>query len=774
MNLTFLVLAAQWIAGNITMPKSDADFFKESPNALVEKTFELKDAEITRAVWSVSAPGMRDLFVNGHCVSPTALPPWTPYAKRVLEEEFDVRRFLQPGRKNVIRIELGNGWYNPSPLAFWYVYKIRDILATGIPCVRANLRVEYADGGCQCIETDATWRSATGNVVRNCLYLGTVVDTRLTVEPDSEAKVVDGPAGAIHPAEDFPKTVIYDRWPAKAVRDLGDGNWMVDMGVNFAGTFRACLKNIPKDTRVLFRLGERLNSDGSVNVMTAVAGQIKNSKKGPLYAIAEQRDEIIADGRKILVFEPRLGYHVFRYIQVSGLAEAPRPGDFEALAWSADLKETSSFVCSDERLNRLHEVCRRTFRSNLQSVQSDCPGREKFGYGGDIACTADALWCNYDMKAFYRKTVRDFLDEAADDGIITETAPYVGIASCGVFPRKDRTSRGSAPMGWAVGLPIMLDTLIRYAGDMEILGEAYPALVRYIKLVHGRYPDHDIPQCLGDWVPPDDKFKADQKLTALAHWHQFLKLTAKFAGLLGHGDDAVRFSALAGEVAAKFRRDFVRADGLVGRGVQGDQLFALYHGLLDEKDVKAAESRLKADIAQRGDSHMTGIFATKYLLEYLSSNGDAALVGRIVTRENEPGWFHMLERGATTLWEGWSEGDCTNLYSNCHSMFGSVDEWMIRHVLGVSVCDDAVGCDRIVIDPKPVAGVTSASGWMDTPRGRVTVSWRISGGRIVVEKSVPPGITLISPSKSPPVLVGDAAEYVISDKINARFTKERR
>ena len=751
MSITFLVIAAQWITGNITMPESEADFFKELPNALVEKTFVLKDSEIVRAVWSVAAPGMRDLFVNGHRVSPTALPPWTPYAKRILEETFDVRKHLRSGRENVIRVELGNGWYNPSPLAFWYGCKIRDNLATGVPCVRASLRIEYADGGCQCIETDATWRSTEGKIVRNCLYLGTVEDARRPVKPNSPAKVVDGPTGAVLPAEDFPKTVIYDRWPAKAVRDLCDGRWIVDMGVNFAGTFRARLRNIPKDTRVSFRLGERLSGDGSVNVMTAVAGQIKDPGRGPLYAVAEQRDEIIADGSEILVFEPRLGYHVYRYIQVTGLAQAPRPEDFEALAWSADVKETSSFVCSDEKLNRLHEVCRRTFRSNLQSVQSDCPGREKFGYGGDIACTADALWCNYDMRAFYRKTVRDFLDEAADDGIITETAPYVGIASCGVFPRKNGASRGSASMGWAVGLPVLLDTLVRYAGDTEILAEAYPALVRYIELVHDRYPDHDIPRCLGDWIPPDGKFKADQKLTALAHWHQFLKLTAKFAGLLGRGDDAVRFSALADGVAAKFRRDFVKTDGLVGRGVQGDQLFALYHGLLEEKDVKAAESRLKADIAQRGDSHMTGIFATKYLLEYLSSNGDAALAGRVVTHEGEPGWFHMLNRGATTLWEGWLESDCTNRYSNCHPMFGSVDEWMVRHVLGIAVCDDAVGYDRIVIDPKPVAGVTSASGWVDTPKGRVCVSWKLSGRRLVVEKSVPPGITLVSASEDRPL-----------------------
>ena len=36
----------------------------------------------------------------------------------------------------------------------------------------------------------------------------------------------------------------------------------------------------------------------------------------------------------------------------------------------------------------------------------------------------------------------------------------------------------------------------------------------------------------------------------------------------------------------------------------------------------------------------------------------------------------MLDRGATTLWETWRESD--DVYSNCHPMFGSVDEWILR------------------------------------------------------------------------------------------------
>ena len=284
------------------------------------------------------------------------------------------------------------------------------------------------------------------------------------------------------------------------------------------------------------------------------------------------------------------------------------------------MKGRSGFTCSNEKLNRLHEVCRRTFRSNLQGVQSDCPGREKFGYGGDIACTADAFWCNYDMRAFYRKTVRDFLDEASVDGWITETAPYVGIASNPVAPRKDEKSRGAAPMDWAVGLPVLLDSLARYVGDLDIVREAYPTLARYIGLVRALYPQNDIPKCLGDWIPAVGSEKADATMSALAHWHQFVLLTAKFARLLGREGEAAEYVRLADAIATRYRQAYVR-DGIVCKGSQGDQLFALYHGLLPEEETPRAYARLKADIARRGNSLTTGIFATKYMLEVLPLRG---------------------------------------------------------------------------------------------------------------------------------------------------------
>ena len=742
--------AGEWIAGGYVRPDADdtAAFLRECPNDVLKRSFTAYDSPVTKAVWRVAAAGMRDLFVNGERVTPTALPPLTVYRKRVLEESFDVTPLVRPGRENELCVALGNGWWNLMPLKMWYVYEMWKILPQGVPSVNATLEIAYADGRQQTVTTDGEWQCANGRIVKNSIYLGVKEDARRIVDGWKPARIVVGPAGKVVAAADFPKTVVYDCWKARAVKTVAKGIWRIDFGVNFAGTFRATLRNVPKDAVVKFRSGERLNDDGTVNVMTAVAGQIKNPDRGPLFDIAEQRDEWVANGEAEAAFEPRFTFHVFRYLQVEGLPDAPKPEDFEALAWSADVKEAAHFECSDPKINQLHAVCRRTFRANLQSVQSDCPGREKFGYGGDIAATVESFRCNWAMAAFYRKTVWDFLDEAADDGLFTETAPYVGIASSSVYPAtaqdagKMSPGKGTraAPMGWTIGVPVMLDVLVRYDGDLEIVREAYPALVRFIEIVSARYPDDDIPQCLGDWIAIE---KADRKLTALAHWHEFIAKTAKFARLLGKTDDARRFASHAGRIAERFRRLYVKEGGVVNKGLQGEQLFALYNGLLERKDVPAALDVLKKDIVAHDRSLTTGFFATQYLFEILSANGVAALAGDVATHKDFPGYYYMMDRGATTLWESWDEDACRNRHSNCHPMFGSVEQWLLRYVLGICVTEDAIGCDKVRITPHAVAGLTSASGWLDTLKGRISVSWRVVDGQMTVEKSVPSGVTLV-------------------------------
>lgn len=77
---------------------------------------------------------------------------------------------------NEIQIELGNGFFNPSPLRLFGKYNLRERLAeVGTPRVAARL----VDGeGKVLVTTDSSWSVREGDLLFNNVYLGEVFDLR--------------------------------------------------------------------------------------------------------------------------------------------------------------------------------------------------------------------------------------------------------------------------------------------------------------------------------------------------------------------------------------------------------------------------------------------------------------------------------------------------------------------------------------------------------------------------------------------------------------------
>jgi hypothetical protein len=224
--------------------------------------------------------------------------------------------------------------------------------------------------------------------------------------------------------------------------------------------------------------------------------------------------------------------------------------------------------------NRIQEMVLWTELSNLFSVQSDCPHREKFGYGGDIVASSEMGMMNFDMARFYAKAVQDLADAARPNGGFTETAPFVGISDEGL-------GEGAGPVGWGTAQPLLLTQLRQYYGD----------------------------------------------------------------------------------------------------------------------------------------------------------SGQAEAAFRLVNQRTFPGWGHMLESGATTLWEHWEFSD--NTFSHNHPMFGSVSEWFYKTLAGIQPAPDAVGFDKILIKPQPVGDLRWVRASHDTVRGKVTSAWDRTDGKFRLRVTIP-------------------------------------
>ena len=159
-----------------------------------------------------------------------------------------------------------------------------------------------------------------------------------------------------------------------------------------------------------------------------------------------------------------------------------------------DVDLVTNFTSSDPFLTELRTLTRNTFDSNMMSVQSDCPHRDRFGYGGDPLGCGEAGLSIYDWATFYAKRVRDFNDAQRDDGGFTETSPFVGITDAGLVP-----GAGTGPIGWETYQPVTQLWLYKYYGDTDTMAEAFNATYDYIKLLDTNPPG--VGHGLGDWMP---------------------------------------------------------------------------------------------------------------------------------------------------------------------------------------------------------------------------------------------------------------------------------
>ena len=115
-------------------------------------------------------------------------------------------------------------------------------------------------------------------------------------------------------------------------------------------------------------MGELLYADGTLNPMTAVAGQIKGLKEDGTHRggpgspeIAWQSNAYTRRGGGAEDYTPRFTFHGFRYVEVTGFPGTPTLESIEGLRLNTDVEPAGSFACSNERFNRLHEIVQWTF-----------------------------------------------------------------------------------------------------------------------------------------------------------------------------------------------------------------------------------------------------------------------------------------------------------------------------------------------------------------------------------------------------------------------------
>ena len=720
---------AAWIGEQKVDPIPDSLMYGDHPAPLFRKEFSV-EKNLQSATLYITAAGYYRAFINGEDIGMNYLDPaWTDYSKRIYYAEYDITFQVRKG-ENCIGTCLGNGFYNPLPLKMWGRRNLREILPVGQPVFIAKLELRFTNGSTEEIITDSSWKYAYGPILKNNVYLGEVYDGRKVI-PEwnlagfndvdwQSSEINDGPGGQLQKAF-FPPVQSTGMIDPVDISSPAEGVFIADMGQNFTGLYRIKLKGQGGDT-VTFRFGERLYENGELNPMTTVCGQIKREGEGGpgSPSIAWQTDSYIFGDGKEIWYGPTFTFHTYRYMEISGLKQKPDPSAIKGISIHTNVDTSNDFSCSSDLINAIQQASRRTFLANLIGVQSDCPAREKFGYGGDLNSIAESYINNFDMQAFYRKTVYDWID-AINDSIFIDTAPYVGIRYCG--------------LSWESAFLITQYYLYLYYNDTELVKELYEFDLRWMEKAARLHPGAIVDAGLSDHESLDP---VPVELTGTSHYLQCTRIMKSFAMLMNDQENIVHFEKLANEISKNLLDMFWKKP--VPGPINRQTLFStlLYQDIIPENEQDAAvDSLLKALNTGPSGHFTTGIFGTKYILEALSSAGKVNTVFKVVDSRSYPGWGHMIDRGATTIWETWKESD--NIYSNCHPMFGSVSEWLYRWLAGIRPNPEYPGFEKFIIAPALPAGLDHVKCTYHSPFGKIVSNWRNEGSDKQVFEIIIPG-----------------------------------
>lgn len=735
---------ARWISGDYKPNKKE-----RCPVDCFCRTFSV-EKPVMRARLYASAQGVYDLTINGKAVEDFILAPgMTDYRRRIQYQTYDVTALLQ--QENTVELRLADGWYRGSCAAYGVtnVYGVRT-------SVMAQLEIALTDGTVQTYVTDDSWKWSNDGPIRFAdLKDGEIYDARKKPGYGGTAKIVDGPGNSVELTASNNVPVREKERFTPVLLQGKNGVRVLDFGQNIAGYLEFTVKGQSgREMRLI--CGEVLDEAGRVDLsgiqesrpekgwsrMSLVKKLLTGKVSGESAPTPRQEIRFICSGGKDH-YKTSFAVFGFRYAQVEGDVDI-QPENFRAIAVYSDMEETGSFVCSDERINRLAENTRWSMKGNFLDIPTDCPTRERLGWTGDAQIFFDTGAYLMDTAAFFGKWLKDMEDAQYGNGLLPAVLPYQGVEMM-------YKSTGSSA-GWADAVYLIPYRYYKRYGDRGILERTWPMVEKYAEYLMANLGMKDKKAAkanpynaytyekgvhLGEWLEPEefrDKVygaQARHPEECTAYLYYAMQTIGEIADILGKDNLRERCRETARGAKAAYNALFVKT-GTLDTDRQAKLVRPLALGLLDGEAKKDAQKRLVQAAEHYNYCVGTGFLSTPFLLPVLTEAGELETAYKMLENTKKPGWLGEVLEGATTVWENW-EG---NLSQNHYSP-GAVCQWLFDTAAGIRV----EGENRLTIAPMPGGSLQYAEAVYLSPYGRVKSRWEKKNGGISYTVEIPANVT---------------------------------
>jgi alpha-L-rhamnosidase len=177
-----------------------------------------------------------------------------------------------------------------------------------------------------------------------------------------------------------------------------------------------------------------------------------------------------------------------------------------------------------------------------------------------------------------------------------------------------------------------------------------------------------------------------------------------------------------------FRTAYLQDDLFVNAKTQTAQAMALSVGVFDQSEYAQGFERLIELIRDKNEHFDCGVLGIRVIFHVLAENGYQDLAYKLITQDTYPSYGYLLKKGATTLWEHFTEfkEDCTDyvrkdgnlVVSLNHHFFGDISAWFYKKLAGINVEKGK----EVTVCPYPVKSVNKVKADYKNMHGYIKVS----------------------------------------------------